>query len=207
MSKMYIAVLEDFPDYMTPTLVAHAILQHDTAVMQRWFNDTDYMLDYQNWKQTSFKKVVLKVTRKEFDKISQLPNVTLSHENNTNNAEKSCAVVVVNDTIPNVLKFAKLWKPGEIDRQQPKSAVQYFVGDTIKVVSDGGENYFSVGATGKITQVKEHRTCSGVDYIYLVQFETGRYISKIGVDYHPGRWWAASSSVKRVKKGSTNAKV
>lgn len=24
--KLYIAVLDDFPDYMTPTLVAHAVL-------------------------------------------------------------------------------------------------------------------------------------------------------------------------------------
>lgn len=109
MSKMYIAVLENFPDFMTPTLVAHAVLQHDTATMNRFHEDLEYLTTYLEWINNSFKKVVLRVSQKEFDKISQLPNVTLSHENHTLEGKKACAVLVVDEEIPNVLKFAKLW--------------------------------------------------------------------------------------------------
>lgn len=116
---MYIAVLEDFPAYMTPTLVAHAVIQHDVQKYANWdslcgYTPTHYEFLYEDWITNSFKKVVLRVNQKQFDKISQLPNVTLSHENNTLNGKKACAVVVVDDTIPNVLKFAKLWEPVRI---------------------------------------------------------------------------------------------
>ena len=36
--KMYIAVLDEFPDYMTPTLVAHSVL----AAHLKFQNDTNY---------------------------------------------------------------------------------------------------------------------------------------------------------------------
>lgn len=101
--KMYIAVLDEFPDYMTPTLVAHAVLGYHRK-------EEGYSM-YDEWLETSFKKVVLRVNRKEFDKIAQLELTHLFHENNTLNAEKACAVTIVGDDVPNVLKFAKLWKP------------------------------------------------------------------------------------------------
>lgn len=107
MSKMYVAVLEDFPDFMTPTLVAHAVLQHDVETTEEF--NLDYLSLYCDWISNSFKKVVLRVSQKEFDKISQLPNVTLTHENHTLEGKKACAVLVVDEEIPNVLKFAKLW--------------------------------------------------------------------------------------------------
>lgn len=101
---MYIAVLDEFPDFMVPTLVAHAIL---AAHLQ--FQDD---IVYQDWLQNSFRKVVLRVNQKEFDKIAALDHVYLGHENKTLNAKKSCAVVCPLDgETPNVLKFAKLWKP------------------------------------------------------------------------------------------------
>jgi len=106
--RMYIAVLDEFPDYMTPTLVAHSVLNahikfQDIPEYQKWFNE-------------SFKKCVVRVNQKEFDKIAQLPNVHLGHENNTLGAKKSCAVVCpVDNNLPNVLKFAKLWKPKEFN--------------------------------------------------------------------------------------------
>jgi len=43
-----------------------------------------------------------------------LPHVYLAHERATLGGRKSCAVVLPHlnpDQIPNVLKFAKLWKP------------------------------------------------------------------------------------------------
>jgi hypothetical protein len=103
--RLYIAVLDEFPDYMTPTLVAHAVLGAHLA-----FENTH---QYDKWLKESFKKCVVRVNRKEFEKIKLLPGVYLAHENNTLNGEKSCAVVppTDNENIPNVLKFAKLWKP------------------------------------------------------------------------------------------------
>ena len=103
--RLYICVLDEFPDYMTPTLVAHAVLG-----AHLYFGDN---LLYQKWLKDSFKKCVVRVGRKEFDKISSMPYTYLAHENNTLDGIKSCAVPlpVENDDVPNVLKFAKLWKP------------------------------------------------------------------------------------------------
>lgn len=108
--KLYIAVLDEFPDYMTPTLVAHSMLSahlkfQDNAMYQKWLTE-------------SFKKCVVRVNQKEFDKISQLPDVHLGHENHTLGAKKSCAVVCPTEDIPNVLKFAKLWKPTGVDSNE-----------------------------------------------------------------------------------------
>ena len=100
---MYIAVLDEFPDYMTPTLVAHSVL----AAHLQFQNNPTYM----DWLNNSFKKCVLRVNTKEFSKIAELPNVWLGHENNTLDGKKSCIVVCPRLEIPNVLKFAKLWKP------------------------------------------------------------------------------------------------
>jgi hypothetical protein len=102
--KLYIAVLDEFPDFMTPTLVAHAVLSAHIMFQEN--------LDYKAWLNTSFKKCVLRVNQKEFDKIALLPDVYLGHENTTLEGKKSCAVVCPSNTVtPNVLKFAKLWKP------------------------------------------------------------------------------------------------
>lgn len=112
--KLYIAVLDEFPDYMVPILVAHAVLGYhrQTYVASHEANSLSaYEALYEKWLEESFKKCVVRVNQKEFDKISQLPNVGLFHENNTLGAKKSAAVLCVDDHIPNVLKFAKLWKP------------------------------------------------------------------------------------------------
>jgi len=103
--KLYIAVLDAFPDYMTPTLVAHSMLGAHLK-----FQDIE---SYKLWLKDSFKKCVIRVNEKEFQKISQLPNVYIGHENKTLDGKSSCIVVLpsTDDEIPNVLKFAKLWKP------------------------------------------------------------------------------------------------
>ena len=105
--KLYIAVLDEFPDYMTPTLVAHAVLGHHIV--------SSPIPDYDEWLRLSYRKVVLRVNQKEFSKIVELPKVTLWHENKTLDGKKSCAVWLDNgrDNLPNVLKYAKLWKPKE----------------------------------------------------------------------------------------------
>lgn len=110
--KMYIAVLDEFPVYMTPTLVAHAVLRHnEEQTIGPSDKGTPYQILYEDWITESFKKCVVSVNQKEFDKICSLPNVTVSHENNTLGGKKSCAVIVVGEEIPNVLKFARLWNP------------------------------------------------------------------------------------------------
>lgn len=104
MERLYIAVLDEFPDYMTPTLVAHSMLSAHLK-----FQDNEH---YQEWLTKSFKKCVVRVNQKEFDKISALPNVHLGHENHTLDARKACVVVCPSpEPLPNVLKFAKLWAP------------------------------------------------------------------------------------------------
>ncbi len=103
--KMYIAVLDEFPDYMTPTLVAHCVL----GAHLQWVG----IPEYDRWLHQSFKKCVVRVNQKEFSKIAALDLVYLGHENNTLGGMKSCAVVLPSEEIPNVLKFAKLWKPNE----------------------------------------------------------------------------------------------
>ena len=110
--KLYIAVIDEFPDYMTPTLVAHSVLG---AHLQ--FN-TD--ADYNKWLKDSFKKCVVRVNEEEFGKIKNLPNVYEGYELNTLDGRVSCLVPLPceNKDIPNVLKFAKLWKPKELQGER-----------------------------------------------------------------------------------------
>ena len=108
--KLYIAVLDDVPDFIVPTLVAHSMLgAHLEWVRQHLCDQTSY----DEWLNNSFRKCVIRVNRKEFEKISKLPLTYLGHENTTLNGEKSCAVVYPawSNNLPNVLKFAKLWSP------------------------------------------------------------------------------------------------
>lgn len=111
-SKLYIAVLDEVSDFMVPTLVAHSILNAHML----W----EYEDDYRLWLKDSFRKVVLRVNRKEFDKIRTTLTCWEGHENTTLGGEKSCLVVfpVDSDAVPNVLKYAKLWKPKEKENDQ-----------------------------------------------------------------------------------------
>lgn len=106
--KLYIAVLEDVPDYIIPTLVAHTMLGAHLTFVDN--------LTYQDWLKNSFRKCVVRVNLKEFEKISQIPGVYLGHESKTLDGIKSCAIPVpcAQEELPNVLKFAKLWKPKDV---------------------------------------------------------------------------------------------
>lgn len=118
--KLYIAVLDEFPDYMTPTLVAHSVLaahlkftEFDAAAFSVGVVEHKYP-EYIEWLENSFKKCVVRVNQREFDKIAELPNVHLGFEKHTLDGRIACAVVCPDaDSVelPNVLKFAKLWKP------------------------------------------------------------------------------------------------
>lgn len=88
---------------MTPTLVAHATLRHH---LENYLDKR-----YVNWLNDSFKKCVVRVNKKEFEKIRKLTTITESWENNTLNGEVSCLTIIAKTDEHNVLKFAKLWKP------------------------------------------------------------------------------------------------
>lgn len=114
MKKMYIAVLDEAPDYMVPTLVAHSILNAHCKFLEDSFGQT--FDAYGDWFHNSFRKVVLRVNRREYDKIKETLTHHEGHENTICNGEGSCLVVmpVESDVVPNVLKFAKLWSPKEV---------------------------------------------------------------------------------------------
>lgn len=116
--KLYIAVLDEVADGIVPTLVAHSMLGahldwQSEALLKEFSEGTWCEEPYINWLHNSFRKCVVRVNRKEFEKIKQLDKVYLGHENTTLGGEKSCAVVypVWSNNLPNVLKFAKLWTP------------------------------------------------------------------------------------------------
>lgn len=105
--KMYICVLDEFPDFMTPTLVGHAVLRHH---MKHSGNSR-----YDLWLNESFKKCVVRVNQSEFDKIKELPHATISCENKTLGGKPACVTIIAHKREYNVLNYAKLWKPiGEV---------------------------------------------------------------------------------------------
>lgn len=117
--KLYLAVLDEVPDYIVPTLTAHSMLGahlhwQSEALLKEFTEGTWCEETYVDWLHNSFRKCVVKVNRKAFEKIKKLNKVYLGHENTTLNGEKSCAIPypVWSSDVPNVLKFAKLWEPG-----------------------------------------------------------------------------------------------
>ena len=83
--KMYIAVLDEVSDFMVPTLVAHTIL----SAHVEWYPKLGMLFDggksmtaYDKWFHQSYRKCVVKVNRKEFEKIKSkilltMPNRSL----------------------------------------------------------------------------------------------------------------------------------
>lgn len=110
--KMYIAIRDEVPDYMVPTLVAHSVINAHLYFTDDWRDRNDYY-QYLYWLEESYKKVTIRVNDKEYRKIKDSLLCWEGHENTVYNAEGSCLVIlpVNTDSIPNVLKFAKLWKP------------------------------------------------------------------------------------------------
>lgn len=71
MSKLYIAVLDEFPDYMVPTLVAHAVLGAHLLFSEKhqdesgWRDGEYYYPHYMDWLENSFKKCVISCAQGE----------------------------------------------------------------------------------------------------------------------------------------------
>lgn len=114
-SKMYICVRDAVPDFMVPTLVGHAVLRHHMFAqdIQRdeWKPEQQHTTIYKDWLRDSFKKCVVRMNVKEFNKVLELDGISCSWENSTLNGAISCVTIVVDKDVPNVLKFAKLWSP------------------------------------------------------------------------------------------------
>lgn len=106
--RLYIAVLDEVPDFIVPTLVAHSVIGAHLV-----FEGTP---QWDDWLEHSFRKCVVRVNQKEFDKIAAIPQTYLGHENKTLGGRKSCAIPLPceDDVLPKVLKFAKLWAPKEM---------------------------------------------------------------------------------------------
>ena len=106
--KLYIAVHDEVPDYMVPTMVAHSVIGAHLEFHEN-------MPIYDEWLFKSFKKCVLRVNESEFNKIAAIDYCYLGHENTIQNGRKLCAIPLptFNELLPNVLRFAKLWKPKE----------------------------------------------------------------------------------------------
>lgn len=122
--KMYIAVLNEVPDHMVPVIVAHAVLRAHLEfdpVQTIYCTDAEQM--YTNWVNGSFKKVVLRVNRREFFKIKELDNVVLTHENSTLDGEDCCAVLCPREEWPNVIKYAHTWAPKDDEVKHLKKRV------------------------------------------------------------------------------------
>lgn len=121
--KLYIAVLDEVPDFIVPTLVAHSMLGAHLEFSRTYivYDDSQeevfgLLANYSDWLQNSFKKCVIRVNKKEFNKIANIPYTYLGHENKTLGGVKSCAIPIPcgNSDLPNVLKFAKLWSPKNV---------------------------------------------------------------------------------------------
>lgn len=94
---------------MVPVLVAHATLGAHLEFSRRFIADETRCGYYVDWISNSFKKCVVKVNRKEFNKIAEIEEVYLAYENTVLDATPSCIVVCPRPEYPNVIKFAKLY--------------------------------------------------------------------------------------------------
>jgi hypothetical protein len=136
--KMYIAVLDQVPDFMVPTLVAHSVLAAHSHFIQLNNIDDAYeggvykFPQYIDWFKNNFSKVVLRVNQKEFNKIAALEHTYLGHENTTLEGRDSCAIPLVcaDEDRPNVLKYAKMWAPDTTELMKELAAWKQLYKDT-----------------------------------------------------------------------------
>ena len=105
--KMYVCVLDSFPDHITPNLVGMSMLQHHIA----YTNDEISPYLYKLWLETSRFTCVVKLTQHQLESIAHRPDAVSSREFNIRSKEPTCVTLVVDEFIPEVLKSAKCWKP------------------------------------------------------------------------------------------------
>lgn len=103
--KMYILVLDSVPDSFVPVMTAHSSL-----INYKRFEQHETMIE---WMETSFKKVVCRVTQKEFDKAkASCMDYTITTEDNLHDMQ--CTITFrPRETWPESFKYLRLWKPKE----------------------------------------------------------------------------------------------
>lgn len=103
--KMYILILDDVPDNFAPVVAAHASLIGHL----NWYNVRE---SYDEWLATSFRKCVVKVNQKEFDKAKKFNDSFVSTEAGLDGGEVAI-VLCPREDYPKPVKFYRLWKPNE----------------------------------------------------------------------------------------------
>ena len=105
--KMYILVKDSIPLGLAITAVAHAA----AAAMDKWRYDATFV----QWKNTSFKKVVCKVSNKEFteaidesDKLGDNDKIIMSES--ALNGDTTAAVFKPRNEWPKSFRFYSLYK-------------------------------------------------------------------------------------------------
>lgn len=110
--RLYIAVKDNVPDHMVPVLVAHTVMNANdffSSHLHLW-TQTKFI----EWKKKCFKKCVVKVNQKEWDNLFKMGiPLFCGYESTVNEGLDSCAIPlpVEDKDLPNVLKYAKMWKP------------------------------------------------------------------------------------------------
>lgn len=105
MTKLYIAILDE----ALKEDAGHVYLSiaHVVLMAHKKFAG---LAAYDYWLENNFRKCLVLVNRKEFDKIKQLDNVVVATESAMPGWELTAAVCPRPEW-PNVIKFAKLFKP------------------------------------------------------------------------------------------------
>ena len=98
---MYILIPDDVPTGIVPLVTAHASL----SAYLRFVNDPDTI----EWVTKSFKKVVVQVTREEFEESKQIERCVVITESSLDNKEVALVLMPRHVFPPQVKKY-KLWK-------------------------------------------------------------------------------------------------
>ena len=100
---MYILVLDNVPDEFVPVITAHASL---ACYLRN--SDNPHMID---WLENSFKKCIVKVNQKEFNKAKEFEGCTVMTESALDGQEVAIALTPrPHEDWPKPVRFYKLWK-------------------------------------------------------------------------------------------------
>lgn len=100
--KMYIAIKESIPFSFALVAVAHAV----AAAMDKW-RGKDEVFD--EWMDTSFRKVIVKVTDAEFETLREVPD-SITMTESALEGMKTSMIFKPRHEYPKIFKFLRLYK-------------------------------------------------------------------------------------------------
>jgi hypothetical protein len=105
-------VLDTVPNNLVPIITAHASLAYYLSNNKfKPFDKDRVTYTLHNWINTPFRKVVCKVNQKEFGNLKELSNINITTASELYDTEVAITLLSsFYSEIPNVVKFAKLWK-------------------------------------------------------------------------------------------------